>query len=288
MESTSIGIILGLISMLGYGLGNAMTKVPVRKIGPLRTIFFRGFLLTILLLAVLFFVIDEVIISFWHIMFMIVISIGGYIALLVFYKGLSKGKVGVVTPIASSSVIITVVLSLIFFNEALNSMQWIAIMLIFLGIILITVNFRHFKSSDLFSMKSGVPYAVLTCVMWGIGFFLFKIPVMVIGPVLTALLLEGGIALWSGLHMKKTKQFFRLKKSMLVYIVFVAVTGFFGTLCFNMGIMHSDVSIVAPIAFSAPLITALYGRFIYNEHMNIKQWIAVILIILGIILISYH
>ena len=288
MEEVTLGIILGIVSMLGYGLSNAISKVPAKRLGPIKTTFFRGFFLTILLLGILFFVIDELVISWWHIGFVILLSIGGYIPLLTFYKGLKLGKVGVITPIASSSVIITVILSLIFFKETLNRMQAIAIILIMLGIILISVDFKHFKRSDLFRLKSGIPYALITCVLWGIGFAFFKIPVMVIGPVLTAVILEGGITLWSGLHMKKTKQKFRIKKSMLLHIILIAITGLFGTLCFNMGIMYSDVSVVAPIAFSAPLISALYGRVIYNEHLKSKQWLAMAIIILGVILISYY
>ncbi len=75
---------------------------------------------------------------------------------------------------------------------------------------------------------------------------------------------------------------------MILHIVLIAVAGIFGTLCFNMGIMYSDVSIVAPIAFSAPWISAIYGRFIYNEHLKNKQWLAMAIIIIGIIMISYY
>ncbi len=286
MEEVTLGIIFGIISMIGYGLSNGISKVPAKKLGPIKTAFFRGFFLTILLLIVLFFVMDEIVLSFWHIILVILLSITGYIPLLTFYKGMRLGKVGVISPIASSSVIITVVLALIFFNETLNSMQTIAIVLIMLGIIFISVDFKNFKSSDLFKLKSGVPYALVTCAIWGVLFFLIKIPILIIGPVLTALILEGGITILSGVHMKKKRESFRIKKGLMLHIILLAVTGFFGVLAFNMGLMYSDVSLVAPIAFSAPLISALYGKVIYNERLKNKQWFAMLLIVAGIILIS--
>ncbi len=286
MEEVTLGIIFGIIAMFGHGLSNAISKIPAKKLGPIKTTFFRGFFVTIFLLIFLFFVIDKVAISFWHIALVIILSIIGYIPLISFYKGLTLNKVGIIAPIASSSVIITIILSLIFFKESLNSMQVSAILLIIIGIILLSVDLKHFKKSDIFKLKSGIPYALITFALWGVLFFMLKIPILVIGPVLTALILEGGITVWSGLHMKKRKQSFRLKKNIILHIILMAITGAIGTLCFNIGVMHADVSIVAPIASAAALISALYGKVIYNEHLKSKQWLAIVLIITGIILIS--
>ncbi len=77
------------------------------------------------------------------------------------------------------------------------------------------------------------------------------------------------------------------KKSILKYIIIIALTGMFGTLFFNLGIKYSDVSLVAAITFASPLVSTLYGKFVYKEKLKPQQWAAIALILVGIITISY-
>jgi len=62
--------------------------------------------------------------------------------------------------------------------------------------------------------------------------------------------------------------------------------GYLGSLFFNLGIQVAEVSIVAPIAFSAPAISVLYARLVYKEKLLLRQYIAVVCIIFGIIFMS--
>ena len=103
----SLGIIFGLLTMFGYGLSNAMVKTVVEKIGPVRTTFFRNTLVSVILLIVMLFYINQTDFDFSYIVIAIVISFLGYVPLITFYKALNVGKVGVVTPIANSSFIIS-------------------------------------------------------------------------------------------------------------------------------------------------------------------------------------
>ncbi len=283
--SLTAGIIFGLISMLGFGLGNALSKIPTQKLGAKKTVFLRNVFISLILIIVLFFFFPLTI-SFYYIVIALLLSLIGYIAIVTFFAALKVGKVGVVSPIGNSAVIFTVIFSIIFFNETLNSLQLISISLIVLGIILISIDFSDIKNSDLFKIASGVPLALLTCLFWGILWSFIKIPVSILGPVLTSLILEFGIVIFSGIHLKIKKEKFGIDKNFLGLIIIIALFTAAGTLFFNFGLSVAKISIVAPLAFANPLVSALYGRIFFKEKLSFIQWMGVLLIVLGIILIS--
>jgi len=284
----STGIIFGLIAMIGFGLSNAMSQTPSRKIGSRRTILFRNIFVSILLLITLLFFLKDSSFDLKYILIAFSISFIGYIPLATFLKGLKVGKVGIVSPIANSSVIFTVILSIVFFNESLSPEQIASIILIVIGIILISLNFKDLKKSNLFKISSGIPYALTSCFLWGIVFFLFKIPVTVLGPILTSFIIEFGILIFNAISLKISKISFSIpEKKTLLHILIIAFFGTLGTLFFNLGIAVSDVSIVAAITFSSPLVAVLYGKFVYKEKLEIQQWIAIAVILVGVLAVSY-
>ncbi|RLG15112.1 MAG: hypothetical protein DRN66_00010 [Candidatus Nanohalarchaeota archaeon] len=167
-------------------------------------------------------------------------------------------------------------------------MQAFSILLMIAGIVLISINFRDLKKPHIFQLSSGVPYALITCLLWGLMYSLIKIPVMVIGPILTSFVIETGLLLYSGVHLNVRKISFSIPDSnTLKYIFFLALFGAIATLSFNLGIKLYNVSIVAALTFSSPLIVALYGKFIYKEKLTFQQWFAILLILCGIVCISY-
>lgn len=110
----SIGIIFGIIAMLGYGLSNAISQIPSKQLGSRKTIFYRNIFISIFLFIILIAFLKDATFSIKYIFITFVISLISYIPLLTFYKALKFGKVGIIVPIASSSVIFTVLFSIIF------------------------------------------------------------------------------------------------------------------------------------------------------------------------------
>ena len=155
----ALGVIFGILSMLGYGLSNAISQVPAKKVGVTRTVFYRNLLIAPIIFIVLLFFLSSTTVSLTYILIAAGISIIGYIPLATYVKAVKHGKVGVVTPISHSSLLVTVILSLIFFGEKLTALQTIAIALIVLGVMLISINFRDFRKSHIFQLSSGVPFA---------------------------------------------------------------------------------------------------------------------------------
>jgi len=282
-----LGILFGLVAMLGYGISNSMTQVPVKAMGSKRTIFFRNATASVLLgLATLFFL-SETTISAEYVLIALGIAFLGYLPQLAYFRALKAGKVGVVSPIASSSVVFTVIFSLIFFNEVLRAWQIAAIAAIVAGIFLISANPRDWKNTNLLNISSGVPYALAAGVLWGLVYFLLKIPVSALGPMLSGFILEFGGMIFCGINLKLSKVSFGIPDSAtLKRIIIIGLLGGMGTMFFNLGIQMYEVSIVAAITFSWPMLAAIYAKYAYKEEMSILQWAAVILILAGIITLS--
>ncbi len=280
-------ILFGLIAALGFGLSNAISQVPSKKLGAKKTVFYRAIYLSLILFFVLVSFIDSVVLSWKYVLFTLGISFIGYFSLISFFKALKVGKVGIVSPIANSSVVFTILFSLIFFGEVLSLFQIFSVLLILLGIILVSINLKDFRNSHLFDFSSGIPYALLTTFLWGLVFFLFKIPVDVLGPILTSFIIEFGVLVYSGIHLFFSSEGFSIKdKSVLKHLFFVALFGAIGTLFFNLGISRGAVSIVAALTFANPLIATLYGKFVYKEELYLQQYLAIIVIVLGVVMIS--
>ena len=281
------GIIFGLIAMVSWGLSNGISQVPIRRIGSGKTIFYRNIFTSSLLLLGLLLFLGDATFSLPFIALTFGLSLLAYIPLVTFFKALQVGKVGVIAPIANSGVIFTIIFSMIFFKETLTQLQGLSIALIIIGIILISINFKDIRKSHLFALASGIPLALISSFLWGLVFFLFKIPVVILGPILTSFIIEFGILIFSSANLKISRRSFQLReKSMLPYLFAVGLFGALALLSFNLGIRTAPVSIVAPLAFANPLVATLYGGIIYKEKLTFQQYFAILVILAGIVLIS--
>jgi DME family drug/metabolite transporter len=281
--SFDIGIIFAFVAMLGYGVSNALIKIPSKKINSRKIIFYRNLFMTIIFSIIFLLFFKESTFSLIHILLTLGVSLIGYLGLIFFYKAINVGKIGVVTPIAGSSVLITAILSIIFYNETFHLIKLFSIIGITLGIVLLSINFKDFKQMK--KITPGLGLALITTLVWGIVFFLFKIPVNILGPVFTSLLIEGGIMIYSAIHSLIKKDFLVKKKNLFILFI-IAFFGSIGTLFFNLGIKFSEVSIVSAITFTSPLVAVIFGRIFYKEKLTMQQYVGVAIILTGIITLS--
>lgn len=285
---SSSGLILALLSMLGYGIGNGLVKVPASKFSHQKVIFYREIFACGVLLFALFFFLKSSHFDLLWIFLAYLLSIVGYFGLSFFYKALNYGNVGIISPVANSSTLITILLALAFLNERLNIYQLIATLLILIGIVLVSINFKLFKNSHIFSKESGVPYALITCLIWGVFFFFLKFIVDHLGPILATLVIELGTFSSCLVDIKAKKiEYLPIKTKDLVTIAAVAIISTFAAIFFNIGIQHNSVSLMSAISFSSPLVAVLFGKFVYKEKLKPTQFAAIALLLIGITALSY-
>jgi len=282
------GIIFGLGALFCWGLCNSLAPAVIKKIGPIPTIFWRYLWEAIIFVPIFLYFFQTFNFNWLYILLTIIIAFVGYIPVVTFYQALKVGKIGVVAPVAQSSAVITVILSVLFFQETLSPLQIFAIALIILGVFIMSINFADFKSSAILDKNSGLIWALVTCLLWGVVFALFQIPINILGPILTAIVLEIATGIYALITLKLKHQNLKfIGDKKLLWITFLM--GLFGAAAitlFNYGVQNYTVSLVVPVALANPLISIIYGRLVYKEHLAKQQILAASSIIAGIILIS--
>ncbi len=281
------GVLFGLITMFALGIAAAVIQGPARKIGAIQSVVLRN---GVLVLGVLAGLLSGLFSYQWDPAVLIpVLGLGilGYVALQFFYKGLGVGKVGVVVPIASSYPLITVLLAVVFFGEALSFVHAGAIALIILGSIFLSARVEDWKKPFRIHINEGVVFALLTCVGWGIWYFYSKVPVSMVGPILTSLLVELAIFLVAGFHFAISKQkWISIDWKLGKWVVLAGILGAIGSFSYNFGIRIADVSLVVAFAACTPLVSTLFAYVAYQQRLTSQQWVAIFLKVLGIVLLS--
>ena len=113
-----IAIITGLLGMLGWGLADFFTKKTVDRIGDLRTQFWSQLFGIIPVMIYLFFNFELPDFTLRTISYLVGVSISGAIAILLFFRALTKGKLSVISPVYNSWAAFVVLVSFFIFHAS--------------------------------------------------------------------------------------------------------------------------------------------------------------------------
>ena len=141
--SLYLGIILGLIAMLGFGISKVYLKKLVQSAG-VYSIAYTNSLMVLILFLVSIFAVKFQLPSFK--LFCIIAALGfvGAFSFLLFMKAMKIGSVAVVVPVSSGFGVIIVALAVLVLKESLTIAMITGIALVIIGTILVS-----FKYSDL-------------------------------------------------------------------------------------------------------------------------------------------
>lgn len=112
-------------------------------------------------------------------------GIYGYFPLVFFIKAITTGKVGIVIPVIDMNIIYPIVLASIFLNQIISLSGIFFIFIILLGVVIFSINFSDFKESNIFNINSGVYYALIASLLWGLGYFFWSFSIVKIGALNT-------------------------------------------------------------------------------------------------------
>ncbi len=291
MDSQLTAIVFAVITLVTWGFENALSKKCSQGISPSKMITHRN-LVTVFITSIAFIIFfNQAVFNFKYIVFGIFVSALGYVGYVLLLKAFKYGKLGVISPISSSRILITTFVGVVFIKDALNPSQIVFVLMIFMGVVLCSVNFKDFKGSDTFKLKSGVPFALANALLWGIVFPYYSVPSMFLGAFFFSLLLESTGLVLSFVATRAVKGSFLFTKQEFKergpLMLLLGLFGGIGVVSVNLGYATGHVSIVSAISSALPLITVLYGYIVYKEKLQAKQYLGVILMTLGIICLGY-
>lgn len=291
MDNQTTAVLISLIPFFAFGLTNALSKKYVNLLGSSQSIIYRNTIVIILLFITLLGFINESHFILKEIILGVFLSAISYFGLYFFYKGLELGKVGLVAPISHTRVFLASLIGITFLGDSITNLQFISIIIIFIGSALISLNLRSIKSSVIFSKKSGLGFALLAALFWGSTFPFFSHFSTVLGAFLFSFILEVTVLAMSLVTTLKTEGKIKLEpakiKKYWLGLLIIGALSALASFSMNLAYKTGEISIVSAITSASPMISIIYAGIIFKERLTRQQYIASFLIIIGIIGLSY-
>ena len=218
-------------------------------------------------------------------MFLILSGLSTGASWLCYFKALSIGDVNKVVPIDKSSTILTVLFAIIILGETQNlAVKLLSTIFIGIGIFMMTLKKTHKSESK---SNRYIIYAVLSAVFAALTSILSKIGIENVESNLgtairTSIVL---IMAWIVVFAKgKQTELKTLDKKELVFIAFSGIATGASWLCYYYAIGHGIVSVVVPIDKMSILISIIFSRIVFKEHLNTKSTAGLAFMLLGTLL----
>lgn len=292
-----LAIMAGLGGMFGWGLADFFAKKTVDKIGGFKTLLWMQTFSIIPTAIYLLFNWGPANLEPKIILMLFLLSIADLAAYFLFYRGLQKGLVSVLSPIFAAQSGVSVLVSAFIFGEAITSMHWLALAIAFTGIIL--VSFQRQESNKNFSwgtVTKGLPEVLAGMVIFGFFFPAWDwflgyqgegwIASLFLGRVFNIIILVGAAYLVSS--VKKQKANLEVKKSKIW--IWLALIGIFDTtaaLFAAWGYRFTSMTSVVVVLSGAFVVpTVILARIFLKEKLTLNQIVGVAAIIAGLIILA--
>jgi uncharacterized membrane protein len=288
-----IALIAGLSGMLGWGVSDFFAKKTIDKIGDLKTLIGSQIIGGVFLLVYFLFTKPTLPAVTGTMLFYVsalaALDGAGYLFL---YRAFQKGVVSIVSPIAASAAGVSVITAVFLFKESLSLFGLIGVVLIFLGILIISTDFRDLKKGfSKANLSNGIPEAIAVMVLIGLWFPLWD---RFVGDRewlfwLILLKLIMGMMLCVYFYItNKGKRLLSDYKSVIKILVPVAVLdalAYVGT-TWGYSVTANTTSLITVIANAYSLPTIILAYFLLKERISRQQTLGIACIIGGIIISS--
>lgn len=281
-----MGIALGLAAALCWGLADSIAALVGRRVGSLPVVL--GFHLSasmfLLVLVAATGALHDV--GWDDLPRFVFLGAIGWIGYLAFYQALAVGPVSIVSPISSGYVAVTVILAVILLDERPSSFQWIAVAVVFIGVVLSSTDLREIARARHIRAQ-GILLAIVAMVLLG-GLVLgvsssaddlgWLAPIF-LARVVTAALLTLTAA---GAH----RLTFPRSSRLLAAIGALGVIETMGFVFFNLGATYADITVVATASAPYAIVPLLVGVMLLHERPTPTHWAGVALVISGVVLLG--
>ena len=214
---------------------------------------------------------------------MLGLAIIGTLPFMMLYEAIRRGNASIAGTIAAAYSAVSIILAVLFLHAEINMTITIFIVLIFVGIVLVSINFSSTSLKTVLKDK-GVPYALAACILWGIYYAFIKLPVSNYGWFLPAYITWLTFPL--GILFMRIKQIPLIKSptlKLLVFQIFNAIMIMLGIFAFNYAIALSSVPIVIGISSGYPLLFVILAAIVFKDKIDKQQMLGLIMGLIGII-----
>jgi drug/metabolite transporter (DMT)-like permease len=274
-----IPLLLALGASLAWGVSDFVGPLVGRRLGTLRVLFWAqiGGLLAIGVAVA----VRGQGPAGWAVLFAILASIGGMLGLFAFYRGVQRGAISVVAPIAGVSAIVPVIYG-IATGDSPSALQLTGVACALCGVALASI--EHHEGSR--RIAAGAGLALLAAA--GFGFYFpwmhaagkvdFWWASLVFRTV--ALLLVAAVVAQQRAPMKVSKRD-------LAIVCAIGIGDTIGNLLFAASSGKGLISLTAVLASLYPVVTVLLAASVLRERVAPLQRAGIALTLAGVVLISF-
>lgn len=278
-----LGIVLGIIAVLMWGLADFFGAKASRQTGSIRAAFWSQ-VISVSIFVIIFLI-------FFGLPSLSGIEIGlivlaGFLnasAMIARYESFKRGKLGVTSPIVNSYPLITLILVILFLGESIGFLQIIGALLIIIGGVLSSFKLHKIHVDGI---PDGVSFALVSMITYGILFALVGNLVDKMGWFIPVFLLRLSQMPFLAAYAYGTKTSFKFPKEAWLPIVMVGLATTFAFASYGLGVSIASSATVAPLLAAIPLTGAILARVFFKEKLDTNQIIGIVGIAIGIVLLA--
>lgn len=173
-------IIFAFGAMLGWGIGDFLIQRTVKRIGAIGTLLWITLFSSFVLLPFVINDLDSITVR--QMIILVILGVISFASGFVHLKALDIGKLSVVETILSVELPLTIMLGMVFLSEKLTTMQILLTILLFIGIIMVSVDFTKLRTKDF--LEKGSLLALLSSALVAMVNFLTAVQAKEINPIM--------------------------------------------------------------------------------------------------------
>lgn len=271
--SFEFGVIAAFGAMLFWGFGDFLIQRSARRIGDVESL---AFISIIGALGLFPFVLPELptLFTIPNIVLLSFVGLVGFVVAIINFEALKEGKLSVMEVLFEIELPITAMLGFLFFRESVSLLQMGIISLVFIGIVLISIDSFSLKKHSK-KIEKGALLAILTAAGFALLNFLTAYGSKEISPLMVIWLPWVVIAIISLLFIGRREGFKRLSKNGFRFERLVLVMGIIDTLgwlSYAFALQANTLTIATAISESYPAIALFMGIWINREKILPHQY----------------
>jgi len=294
-----MGILLGLVTALCWGSADLFARFATRRIGTFRTMLYMqlcGFCLLTLAMPRLGgwgHLFDG---SGWHPWaWGILAGILNTSSTLALYRSFEIGKMSIVAPLSASYPVLTMLLSALT-GERLTALRLFGLVLTIVGVIFVARGEHEPDEANRGDDRAqpgekglGVRWALFSAIGFGIMFWLLGlrvVPLLGSAPSVWVIRLTSVAATALVMLFARQSRAFPPRPD-LPLILGVGMLDTSAYMFNNYGMLHEQTSVVSVLASLYGAVTVALAALFLREKVTASQWLGIVAIFIGIILISH-
>jgi len=280
-------IFFAILSYIGWGSGDLFATIAARKVGPYSATFWFIFLQLLITLPFGIFFLDDLNrITIRLVILTLSLAVLGNIGLITFYKGVQIGNAALVGSISASFIVLTVILSIVFLNESVTLSQTASMIIIFIGVIIASLDLKEIKLKKSVLNKA-VIYGLVSMLTWGVYWTFIKIPVREINWFWPSIIASSSFPLvYLFMRIAKIELKSANHKNAFTPLLANSALISFGSLSYYYAISKGLIAVVAPIAGSYPTLFVLLAFLFFKDKITKQQIVGIVTTLVGIVLLS--